>query len=63
MLTIELENVDGQIKVLLNKEDISDKIRNETVSQAASKVSTYQKVRKHLVKLTEGSWREVSSCC
>uniref|UniRef100_A0A7C3N709 Cytidylate kinase n=1 Tax=candidate division WOR-3 bacterium TaxID=2052148 RepID=A0A7C3N709_UNCW3 len=50
-VNIELENVDGQIKVLLNKEDISDKIRNETVSQAASKVSTYQKVRKHLVKL------------
>lgn len=48
---IELENVDGQIRVLLNKEDVSDRIRNEMISQAASKVSTYPKVREHLVKL------------
>lgn len=48
---IDLENKSGELKVLLNGEDVSDKIRNEKISQSASKVSTFPKVRERLVKL------------
>lgn len=52
---MNLENVsidfiykDGNGSIMLNNEDVSGEIRNETVSQAASKVSTLKDVRDFL---------------
>lgn len=50
-VSIDLKNNNGEMRVFLNGEDVSDKIRNEKISQAASKVSTLPVVRNHLVKL------------
>ncbi len=48
---IDFKNINGEIRIFLNGEDVSDKIRNEKISQAASKISTLPVVRDHLVKL------------
>ena len=42
---------DGKQSVILNGEDITDKIREPEISMAASKVGAYRKVRGALVKL------------
>lgn len=38
-------------KILLNKEDVTDKIKEEVVAMSSSKVALYEKVRKELVFL------------
>lgn len=43
-------NSDGENEVYLNGEDVTDKIRTEEVSMAASNVSKNSKVREHLVQ-------------
>ncbi|HAV91726.1 TPA: (d)CMP kinase [candidate division WOR-3 bacterium] len=48
-IEIRFENVSGERRILLNGRDISDEIRNETISQMASKVSTLKSVRDFLV--------------
>ncbi len=50
-LDIKLEYVNLEVKVYLNNEDITDKIRTEEVSMAASDVSKNKNVRQRLVKM------------
>lgn len=55
-LVIEnLDNIDIEFKidgrVFLNKEDVTDKIRTEEISKAASIISTYKDVREKLVNI------------
>ena len=49
-IEIKFENRMNERRILLNKEDISDKIRNEKISQMASRVSTLKSVRDFLVE-------------
>jgi len=48
-INIELKNIDNEMLIFLNGEDISTKIRNEKISQGASKISTLKSVRDFLV--------------
>lgn len=50
-IEVELKFIDGVQHVFVNGEDVSDKIRTEEVSQAASKVSAIPKVREFLLEL------------
>ena len=50
-ISIQYEN--GSQKVILNNEDISDKIRTDEVSMGASNVSAIPAVRKRLVELQQ----------
>ncbi len=48
-INIDIEYKNGTQKVLLNKKDVSDLIRENRVSLATSKVSAYKKVREFLL--------------
>lgn len=50
-LNIRLEFINGSQHVILNEEDVSDKIRTSDVSMNASKVSALPEVRKYLFDL------------
>ncbi|MBQ5590339.1 MAG: (d)CMP kinase [Clostridia bacterium] len=50
-IEVELKFIEGVQHVFVNGEDVSDKIRTEEVSQAASKVSAIPKVREFLLEL------------
>ncbi len=48
---VELKFIDGEQRVFLNNEDVSDKIRTTEVSMMASKVSAVPAVREFLLEL------------
>jgi cytidylate kinase len=48
--TVELKDSQGECRVLLDGEDVTQAIRNESVSQAASIVSAISEVRRILVR-------------
>jgi cytidylate kinase len=48
---IELIPTENGVKVLLDGEDVSDKIRNEKIGRITSKIASYSEVRKFMVKL------------
>lgn len=50
-LTVSVKNEDGVFRVLVNGEDVSDKIRSEEVGLLASKISAIPLLRKHLLPL------------
>lgn len=50
-INIRLEFINGSQHVMLNEEDVSDKIRTSDVSMNASKVSALPEVRKYLFDL------------
>lgn len=50
-VNIKLINENGNIKVLLNEEDVTNKIRTEEVSKFVSPVSTVKIIREKMVKL------------
>ena len=50
-LSIEIKFVDGEQRVVLNGEDVSDKIRTPEISLAASSVSAIPEVRSFLLNL------------
>ncbi len=50
---ITIQHIDGEQHVVLNGEDVNGLIRNEQVSQMASKVSTNGAVRRKLVSLQQ----------
>ena len=50
-IKIEITYVDSLQQIILNGENVTNLIRTEEVSHAASVVSTYQKVREKLVSL------------
>lgn len=52
-VNISIEFVNGEQKIYLNNEDVTDKIRTPEVSEAASVCSTYASVRTKLVKLQQ----------
>ena len=47
-IKIEMRHIDGEQHIFLNEEDVSDKIRTESVSAASSKVSAIPAVRDFL---------------
>jgi len=49
-IKINFENVGGERRIFLNGRDVSEDIRNEKMSQMASKVSTLKSVRDFLVE-------------
>lgn len=50
-INIMLKNIDGQMKVLVNEEDVGDKIRTEEIGLMASRISTFPVVRQRLLDL------------
>ena len=50
-ISLELRYVDGSQRVILNGEDVSEKIRENEISMAASKVSALPPVREFLLEL------------
>ena len=48
---VSLKNIDGKMLVLVDGEDVGDKIRTEEVGLAASKISAFAVVRKSLLNL------------
>lgn len=52
-INIDLTYVDGVQQIILNGENVSNLIRNEEVSSAASVVSTYKKVREKMVSIQQ----------
>ena len=50
---LDIQYLDGAQHMLLNGEDVSDQIRTEQVSKAASDTSKYQRVRTRLVALQQ----------
>lgn len=50
---LDIQYIDGVQHMLLNGEDVSDLIRTEQVSKAASDTSKYQRVRTRLVALQQ----------
>jgi CMP/dCMP kinase len=59
---IELVGEPESLQVLLNGENISDKIRTNEVGQMASIVSTISEVRKNLVKLQQKLGKQGNGC-
>ncbi len=57
-LSLALRYVDGQQHMFLNGEDVSDKIRTEEVSMAASHVSAHPAVRAYLLETQRAFARE-----
>lgn len=53
-ISAEIKFIDETQHVFINGEDVSDKIRTEEVSKAASKVSAIPKVREFLLELQRG---------
>ena len=49
--TVSLKNIDGKMLVLVDGEDIGNKIRTEEVGLAASKISAFAVVRQSLLNL------------
>jgi len=49
--TVSLKNIDGKMVVLVDGEDVGDKIRTEEIGLAASKISAFTVVRKSLLNL------------
>lgn len=49
--TVSLKNSNGKMKVLVDGEDVEDKIRTEDIGMAASKISTFSVVREKLLNL------------
>ncbi len=60
-LKVELRFVEGEQRMFLNGEDVSDKIRTPEASSAASKVSAVPRVREYLFDLQKQLARE-NSC-
>ena len=52
-IKVELRYVDGQQRVFINNEDVTDKIRTAEISMAASNVSAIPKVREFLFDLQQ----------
>jgi len=52
-ISVELTYVDGEQRVLLNGRDVSDEIRTQKVSSAASQVSAIKEVRDFLFSLQQ----------
>ena len=52
-INIDLTYIDGVQQIILNGENVSNLIRNEEVSSAASVVSTYKKVREKMVSIQQ----------
>ena len=50
---LDIRYLDGVQHMFLKEEDVSETIRTEEVSQAASKVSQYPKVREELVRMQQ----------
>ena len=57
-LSVELKFVDGEQRMFLNGEDVSDKIRTPEASSAASKVSAVPAVRAYLFDLQKKMAKE-----
>lgn len=55
---VEIKFIDGEQRVFLNSQDISDKIRTTEVSMMASKVSAIAAVRDFLLEFQRGLARE-----
>lgn len=55
---VEIKFIDGEQRVFLNSQDVSDKIRTTEVSMMASKVSAIVAVRDFLLELQRGLARE-----
>ena len=49
--TVSLKNIDGRMSVLVDGEDVGNKIRTEDVGLAASKISAFAVVRENLLNL------------
>jgi CMP/dCMP kinase len=49
MLKISLRNEDGSFRIVVNGEDVSEKIRTEEIGSLASKISAIPQVRKNLL--------------
>ena len=49
--SVSLKNIDGKMLVLVDGEDVGDKIRTEEVGLAASKISAFAVVRESLLNL------------
>ena len=49
--TVSLKNIEGKMAVLVDGEDVGDKIRTEEVGLAASKISAFAVVRESLLNL------------
>lgn len=58
---VELKFIDGEQRMFLSGEDVSDKIRTPEASMAASRVSAVPKVREYLFDLQKKLARE--NCC
>ncbi len=57
-LKVELKFIDGEQRMFLSDEDVSDKIRTPEASMAASRVSAVPKVREYLFDLQKKLARE-----
>lgn len=55
---VEIKFIDGEQRVFLNSQDVSDKIRTTEVSMMASRVSAIAAVRDFLLELQRGLARE-----
>lgn len=53
-ITVDMKHIDGEQRVFLCGEDVSDKIRTEEISMAASNVSRIPAVRSFLLDLQRG---------
>ena len=53
LIQVEMKYVDGQQRVFINDEDVTDKIRTAEISMAASNVSAIPKVREFLFDLQQ----------
>jgi cytidylate kinase len=49
--TVSLKNIDGKVVVLVDGEDVGDKIRTEEVGLAASQISAFTVIRESLLNL------------
>ncbi len=52
-INVDFKIIDGNIRLFLNKEDVTDKIRTQEVSDATSKVSIHKQVREKLVSMQQ----------
>ena len=60
LIDIKIKFVDGLQRIFLNDTDITDLIRTQEVSDAASKVSVYKNVRERLVAMQQDIAKENS---
>ncbi len=59
-LTLSLQFIDGKQVIILDSEDVGDKIRTPEISMAASKISSYQAVRDYLLNTQRNIAKENS---